>query len=409
MNSIERARRHLLQIYQAGIDRVDGERAVVRSLEPVDTPVSVIAIGKAAQAMIRGAAAVLGEQLEGGIAISKPGHLDFDWLREHGLEAVEGGHPLPDAGSLEAGRRLLEFLGALPPGRPLLFLISGGASSLVEVPVDGVDLEFLQRANHWLLGSGLSIVAMNRMRRSLSRIKGGGLLAFLGGRPARCLLISDVPGDDPAVIGSGLLVAPPADGPEPVPGRLPEWLGERISRLPKSRPAEASPVEIEVVACLRDAREAAARKAGELGYPVGLSHAHLSAEAENTGRRLALELIDSMPGVYVWGGEPSVRLPEQPGRGGRCQHLALGAATVIEGRSDVCLLAAGTDGGDGPGEDAGAMVDGGTLGRGKREGLDARECLRRADSGSFLEASGDLVHTGPTGTNVMDLVIGVKI
>ncbi len=140
-----------------------------------------------------------------------------------------------------------------------------------------------------------------------------------------------------------------------------------------------------------------------------LSHAHISADAATAGRRLAIELCEANPGVYIWGGEPSVQLPENPGRGGRNQHLALSAATAIAGHDDVFFLSMATDGGDGPGDDAGAVVDGGTLRRGERQGMDALQALDAADSGSFLEASGDLINTGPTGTNVMDLILGIKL
>jgi glycerate 2-kinase len=178
---------------------------------------------------------------------------------------------------------------------------------------------------------------------------------------------------------------------------------------PVEKAADAAELDVNVIANLRMAREAAAREAEALGYEARVSHAFLSGDAENVGRRLALELQDAWPGVYVWGGEPSVCLPPQPGRGGRNQHLALAAANVIAGRDDIIFLSAGTDGTDGPGEDAGALVDGGTLGRGERDGFKAEACLRSADSGSLLEASGDLINTGPTGTNVMDLIIGLKL
>jgi hydroxypyruvate reductase len=168
-------------------------------------------------------------------------------------------------------------------------------------------------------------------------------------------------------------------------------------------------IRISVVASLADAREAAAAKARELGYAVTLNRAHLGGDVEMLGRRLGYELRDTWPGLYIWGGEPTIRLPEHPGQGGRNQHLALVVATQISGRRDLCFLAAGTDGGDGPGEDAGALVDGGSVGRGSRAlGIDPEICLARADSGRFLEASGDLIQTGPTGTNVMDLMIGLK-
>ena len=134
----------------------------------------------------------------------------------------------------------------------------------------------------------------------------------------------------------------------------------------------------------------------------------LSGDAAACGRALARQLRDGPAGVYLWGGETSVRLPARPGRGGRNQHLALAAATVLAGAERCSLLCAGTDGSDGRGEDAGAIVDGGTLRRGQRQGLNADEALCRADSGRFLRASGDLLRTGPTGTNVMDVVVGIK-
>ena len=133
----------------------------------------------------------------------------------------------------------------------------------------------------------------------------------------------------------------------------------------------------------------------------------ITGDAAETGRRLAQALLESPRGVMqVWGGETTGRLPARPGRGGRAQHLALSAALTLAGHDGVYLLAAGTDGSDGPGEDAGALVDGETLARGEVHAGRAVEALARADAGTFLEASGDLIQTGPTGTNVMDLIIG---
>ena len=414
MKEIEQARQArqaLLQIYRAALARVEGRAAVRRHLQdnPVGEPVSLLAVGKAAQSMAMGAVDGLGERLVDGLVISKPGHLDLQQLAAAGINGLEGGHPVPNEQSLQAGRSLVDYLAALPADRPLLCLISGGASSLVEVLREGRTLDHLQQVNRWLLASGLPIQHMNLVRKALSAVKGGGLLRYLKGQAVRALMISDVPGDDPAVIGSGLLVPDPGFRAKLAKIELPDWLRELVSDedSPASGPRPA--VDIHILATLSNARDAAAEEARRLGYPCHLSHAFISAEAENTGRRLALELLDNWPGVYVWGGEPAVRLPEAPGRGGRNQHLALAAATVIEGRDDVCFLSAGTDGTDGPGEDAGALVDGGTLGRGRRRGLSAEDCLARADSGSFLQASGDLLHTGPTGTNVMDLMLGLKL
>lgn len=411
MNNVEQARRDLLQIYRAALARVEGRASVRRQLqaEAPEGSCSLLAVGKAAQSMTMGAVEVLGEQLEGGLVISKPGHLDLRQLAAAGLTGIEGGHPVPDRHSLEAGAVLTRWLASLSPDRPLLCLISGGASSLVEVLRRGLTLEDLQRVNRWLLASGLPIQQMNLVRKSLSAVKGGGLLNYLGDRRVHALVISDVPNDDPAVIGSGLLVPDPDFSSRLAAVSLPDWLRELTGGAGGQGVAGDRAVEIRILATLRDAREAAAAEARRLGLETRLSHGFISAEAENTGRRLALELLDSWPGAYVWGGEPSVQLPPEPGRGGRNQHLALAAARVIEGRDDVCFMSAGTDGTDGPGEDAGALVDGGTIGRGRRAGLSADDCLVRADSGSFLQASGDLVHTGPTGTNVMDLMLGIKL
>lgn len=408
MSRLAHARKDLLDIFQAGVARVEGRHAVREALAQMPGQVSLVAIGKAAGSMAQGALEALGDRVLDGLVISKPGHLDEPALKAAGLRCLYGGHPLPDQGSLLAGEALGDFIQGLPADRPLLFLISGGASGLVEQLREGLDLPALQRINQWLLGSGLPIGAINRVRKSLSRIKGGGLIPLLEGRPARVLLISDVPGDDPSVIGSGLLVA--ESDPLSTLGelKLPDWLRAQLPRQPRSHLSAPDNIHLEIVASLADARQAAAEGARELGYPVQVQGAPVVGDAEVVGRRLGYELIDSWPGIYIWGGEPTVRLPAEPGRGGRNQHLALCVAEQIAGNRSVCFLAAGTDGGDGPGEDAGALVDGGTVSRGSRVAGDVRACLARADSGSFLQASGDLVRTGPTGTNVMDLMIGIK-
>ncbi|MCW8890926.1 MAG: DUF4147 domain-containing protein [Sedimenticola sp.] len=410
MPDITRARADLLAVFQAGLARVDGRSCVRSSLDGLSGSVALIAIGKAAQAMAMGAVDKLGEQIVEGLVISKSGHLDYGELKAHGLKGVEGGHPVPDAASLQAGDTLIEFIRSQPRERQLLFLISGGASGLVEKLKEGIDLQQLQKINQWLLGSGLPITAMNRVRKTLSQIKGGGLISVVDGRPSKVLLISDVPGDDPAVIGSGLLVADKNVNDNLDDLSLPDWLRDLLPSAVAAAEQRSDTIALEIVASLRLAREAAAEKARELGYVVTVQHAHLGGEVDVVGRRLGYELCDTWPGLYIWGGEPTVKLPENPGRGGRNQHLALTVAGCIAGNRNVCFLAAGSDGGDGPGEDAGAVVDGATISRGTRASrLDYEACLAQADSGRFLEASGDLINTGPTGTNVMDLMIGIKL
>jgi hydroxypyruvate reductase len=187
---------------------------------------------------------------------------------------------------------------------------------------------------------------------------------------------------------------------------LPAWLAERLP--PAIAVGEKVPPH-QLLASLGWALDAAAAHARNAGLAVHLDHRYLEGDAREAGETFARFLLRAQPGLYLRGGETTVRLPEQPGRGGRNQHLALAAARVIAGHPGILVLAAGTDGSDGPTRNAGALVDGTTLERGEQQGLDAAAALAHADSGTFLEAAGDLVRTGPTGTNVTDLLIGLKL
>lgn len=401
-------RRLLLDIYAAALRAVDGRHAVRERLtrDAPAGPLLMVAIGKAASAMAVGAADALGGRLAAGLVITRHGYADPCPPRTRVLEAD---HPLPGAASLAAGRTLLDFIAAAPPGAPFLFLISGGASALVEVLPPGVDTAQLHAANDWLLASGWDIGRINRVRRALSCIKGGRLAQRLAGHPVLNLLLSDVPGDDLAAIGSGLLVPPAEGGTEPADS-LPPWLQALVEAAPPLPQAgDFGAIRSEILRGNGDARDAAAAAGRDLGLAVHQVPGLLQGDAAAAGRTLAREVLAGAAGLYVWGGETTVRLPPQPGRGGRCQNLALAAAEKLAGHDEIYLLAAGTDGSDGPGEDAGALVDGSTVERGRLECFDARESLARADAGGFLEASGDLIQTGPTGSNVMDLVLALKL
>lgn len=403
------ARRQLLAIFYAALAAVDGGRLVEHALRraPPLGGVHVVAIGKAAASMFGGARRQLGTRLRRGLIITKDGHAPAHCPAD--LECIASGHPLPDARSLHAGQALLAFIDATPPDGELLFLISGGTSALVEVLPAAMTVTDLVQLNRWLLGSGLDIVQVNQVRRALSCIKGGRLLGRLGSHAARCLLLSDVIGDDPANIGSGLLVTP-----TPAPATsLQKLLPAALARLaeyesPPPDPTPA-PIPVQVLAGLADALAAAAQAGRAAGLAVTLHQRPLQGDAATTGRRLARALRDALPGLQVWGGETVVSLPPRPGRGGRSQQLALAAAVELAGQAGCYLLAAGTDGTDGPTPDAGALVDGDTLARGSLHEQDAAACLAAADAGHFLEASGDLLQTGPTGTNVMDIVLGLKL
>lgn len=374
----------LLTLLKAGLERVDGRRCVRERLTraPLAGPVWLAAVGKAAAAMALGARDALGDSLARGLVITRDGHAPEELLGASSIEVLASSHPVPDARSLSAGARLLEWVEALPAAVQPLFLISGGASSLVEVLRAGTTLADLEAFTARELAAGTAIGELNARRIGLSRIKGGRLTAHLAGRPARALFVSDVPGDDPAVIGSGLL-GPASEGPD------------RVQR--------------EVVASVEDAVAGAAEAARACGLRVHTAARRFDDDALRLAARFSHELRLTESAVCVWGGESTVQLPPHPGKGGRNQHLALAAARLLAGQSDLMLLAAGTDGTDGVTEDAGGLVDADSCARVALGGLDVDLCLRGADSGSALEASGDLVHLGPTGTNVGDLVIGLKL
>ncbi len=396
----------LLDCFRAALQRVEGGRAVRRHLAAHPWAVEeldLIAIGKAAEAMTAGALAVFGARLRRGLLVTKQGYLGGPC--DPRLVCLEAEHPVPGPASLRAGRALLDFCRGVPAGRPVLVCLSGGASSLVEVLPPGWDLARLAELTRRLLAEGLDIATMNAVRRAVSRLKGGRLARHLQGHEVRVLLISDVPGDDPAVIGSGPMHPPPA---EPLPA-LPPAVAECLADLPPAPPpppAVFAQIRHEIVANLAMARAAAAARARRRGVPVRVHGDFLDGEACATGRALAEALATLPAGLHVWGGETVVHLVARPGRGGRNQQLALCAAQALCGSTDRWLLAAGTDGSDGPTEDAGALVDGGTCRRGADAGRDLARDIAANDAGRFLAASGDLISTGPTGTNVMDLVLG---
>lgn len=400
-------RARLLKIYSAALAAVDGATRTHDWLQanPIDSPLVLLAAGKAACAMARGAHAALGTAIADAFIVTRYGHGEtLPW------PVIEAGHPVPDAGSLAAGEQLDAFVASIPPAAVVLVLLSGGASAVLERLPKGVALADLQVANQWLLASGLDIHVMNAVRKRLSCIKSGRLARRLHPRTVTCLAISDVPGDDPGDIGSGPLTPDAAALDE---SSLPPFIRALLVKAPPLPPV-GDPcfqnVRYAIVADNADARRAAARAAGAQGWRVESDVGLLHGDASLAGRSLAQRLLAAPSGVlHVWGGETTVRLPPNPGRGGRCQTLALAAARELAGRENVWILAAGTDGRDGPGEDAGALVDGGTVARGSAEGQRVDDALARADAGRFLEASGDLVQTGPTGTNVMDLVLGLRL
>lgn len=372
-------RRLLLDAFAAALAAVEPRAATAGALaEVAPGPLRVVAAGKAAEGMLR---AVLGSPRHEVVAaaVAAPGAAPADLADDPRLAWCRGGHPLPDAGSLAAGAAVAALVDAAPRDARFLVLLSGGASALLELPRPEVTLAALREATARGLGGGLTIDALNRERAALSQLKGGGLARRLGGRPAEVLFVSDVPGDDPRVLGSG-----------------PCW-DEPLQGDPATRIAHRC------VAANADARAALVRFARERGHPAH-DHGTLAGDATAVGQAIAQALRAAPPGLHLWGGECTVRLPAEPGRGGRCQQLALAAVAAGLASHDA-LLACGTDGRDGPSRAAGALVDGGSAARLADAGFDLAATLARCDAGRALEAAGDLVDTGPTGTNVADLVI----
>lgn len=399
-------RRDLLNIFEAGVARVQGEEAVRAALvnSPCTGPVDLLAVGKAADAMAGGAIACCDSQIVRGLVITKRDH--FSTSFDDRFQCLEADHPVPTDASLAAGDAMVTFLQSVPSDRDVLILLSGGASSLVEKLKSGLSLDDLKRVNRTLLSVGFDIAAMNAIRSQLSELKGGQAARFVNSEDARVMLISDVPGDDPAVIGSGPFYA----STKRASTSWPESIQDIRARLSvDERGSTALPqIPHSVVANPSLAASAATQTGKSRGYPMVYNERLLADSVEAVAEQVFLALDQADDGCYVWNAEPTVTLPANPGRGGRNQHLALLLAKKIAGRSDLTILVAGTDGTDGPTDDAGALVDGATIARGEGDGFRVDQVLDRFDAGGFLESSGDLITTGPTGTNVMDLIIAIK-
>ncbi len=362
-------------------------------------------MGKAATAMLAGAADVLGPRLGPCLAVTRADSVRPGEPGVPDAEVIFGDHPVPGAASLAAGRRVLGFCAGLDSAAPLLVLLSGGASALVEHPVAGVSAGDLARANRWLLASGLAIDHVNAVRRRLSAIKGGGLARHTGASRIAVLAISDVPGNAAEVIGSAPFT--PSAAPR-LPDGLPKWLlGLAAGAEAPSARRQVPAVDFRVVADAGLAARGALVCARSLGFGARLHDPLLSGRTTEAARRVVAGLDSKSPGIHAWRGETSPVLPATAGPGGRNRHLALCLALALERHDlrDVTALCTATDGSDGSAEAAGGWADGTTAARIRAAGLDPEEAFHRADSAAALAAAGDTFVTGPTGTNVMDLVL----
>jgi glycerate 2-kinase len=379
--------------------------------------VLVTGAGKAAASLAQGLEAVLGDRIDSGVVLVKHGH----GLPLRRIAVVEGGHPVPDAASLAGTRTLMQSVEAASEHDAMFFVLTGGASALLIEPAAGLSFDDLQTASRLLVNGGAQIDEINAVRKHLSAVTGGRLR-----QRARCatfctLAISDVIGDSPAAIGSGPTVADPSTFQECVViieryglrSALPRAVVEHLERGVEETPKVLRDSHYRIVASNRISIEAAASMARERGHRVAILTTEMQGHTHEAAHRFAAELrraantrSDATPIVLLAGGETTLAV-EGDGKGGRNQEFALVAALDLQGLDNVMLLSAGSDGTDGPTDAAGAFVDGSTVARTRARGLDIEDSLRRHDSYTLLHALGDLHRTGPTGTNVMDLVIGV--
>jgi glycerate 2-kinase len=374
----------------------------------------VLGAGKAAAAMARAVERQVQGSIEG-LVVTRYGHA-VPCAR---VEVVEAAHPVPDAAGRAAARRILECALRASEGDLVLCLISGGASALLALPADGLSLEDKQAVNRALLASGADITQMNAVRKHLSAIKGGRLAAAAHPATVVSLLISDVPGDDPAVIGSGPTVPDPSTfadarailrqyGIDP-PERVRDHLAAARDETPKPGDPRLAGAKTIIVARPQASLETAAARAREGGItPVILGDA-LEGEAREVAKVLAGIALQvrrhgqpaRSPCVLLSGGETTVTV-RGSGRGGRNAEFLLALAVHLNGAAGISALAADTDGIDGSEDNAGAIVGPDTLARARAQGLDAKAMLADNDGYGFFAALGDLVTTGATLTNVND-------
>jgi hydroxypyruvate reductase len=441
------ARRDLTRIYAAAVSAVapahliglalGGELAGAEKVPALLADASrifLIAAGKAARGMAAELAARLGPKLHDALAIfpssppasgPAPPAAESDDARDL-IRTIAAAHPVPDSSSERAGAAALEIARRPGPGDLLLLALSGGASSLMVAPAGPVTLADKIAINAALLRSGASIRELNIVRRHLSAIKGGGLLRACDGARVLSLVVSDVAQNDLATIGSGPTAADPTTFAEAIGvlkrrglwGRAPESIRDRLERGAAGEVAETvkpgdpmlARADNVVIGDNRTALEAAARAAAAAGYTVDRWR-ELYGEADDVGRALSAHLsaIGGERVCVVAGGEPVVTIRGE-GRGGRAQQAALAMALEFQrlGRERrIMALFAGTDGVDGPTDAAGAFVSPRTAERAREAGLDPTAALARNDAYPLFAALGDLLVTGPTGTNVSDIFIGL--
>jgi len=382
--------------------------------------VFLLGAGKASGAMAAAAEEVVGERVGGGFVVVKDGY----GARLRRVEIAEAGHPVPDARGVAASARLLETARGAREDDLILFLVSGGGSALTPAPAPPITFAEKQEVTRLLLASGATIGELNAVRKHLSFFKGGQLARAAWPAAVLTLALSDVIGDPLDVIASGPTAPDPttfADALEVLArrgltGRVPASVARRlesggageIQETPKPGDPLFERVRNVVIGNNALVTDAAVATAGRLGYRTDLATRELQGEARDVARDFVAHARRlEPPACLIAGGETTVTVRGQ-GKGGRCQEFALAAALELRPTDRITILAAGTDGTDGPTDATGAIVDAGSIERGSAGGADARLALADNDAYRFLRASDDLLVSGPTRTNLLDLYLAVS-
>lgn len=401
-------REDAFQIIQKTIADCLPDKAVRDSLQKLDFTgkVYVVAIGKAAWVMAQTAAVFLADRLEKGIIITKYEHSRGALDK---FEIIEAGHPTPDENSVLGAGKAVELVKEATQEDTVLLLLSGGGSSLVELPMPGLTLADIQEVTRQLLFCGAGITEINVLRKKLSAMKGGKFAGYLKRAKAYSIILSDIIGDNDDMIASGLTY-PDDSTAEEVKQIIEKYhlhLEKKVEDiLLSSQPCRDIQIENHVVGSVKDLCRAAAEHARELGYHPYILTSSMQCEAKAAGKWIASYASSDYekPFAVIAGGETVVKVTGK-GLGGRNQELALSAARQLSGREDALLFSLGSDGTDGPTDAAGGIVDGSTVSRLEQLGVDVEQVLENNDSYHALKLVDGLIMTGATGTNVNDVTV----
>lgn len=386
------------------------DEAVRRALTGKEFPgrVILVSVGKAAWRMALSAQEVLGSRIDSGIVITKYGHVQGTLP---GIRCFEAGHPVPDENTFAATKEALRMVEGLTEDDTVLFLLSGGGSALFEKNL--VSAEELQNITGQLLACGANIVEINTIRKRLSDVKGGRFALHCMPAQVFSIILSDIVGDPVDMIASGPACPDSSNCAQAL--AIAEKYKLKISDNARALLHHETPKKLDnaswkITGSVRELCLAAARACCQLGYEPEILTCDEKGEAREVGAflgRTAAKMADSSKAkAIIIGGETVVRLTGN-GKGGRNQELALSAAREIAGLQNVLVFSLGSDGTDGPTDAAGGKVDGGTIGRLSTAGMLADEILANNDAYHGLELTGDLIITGPTGTNVNDVAVAL--